>query len=101
MVLGLGAVLPALAGGLAIHFDWLLPLGIHGPEFSSFDYFPLVPWFGVFLAGAALGKRIYAPGRSLIPRPPGETFINIAGRHSLLIYLVHQPVIMAVLYLVK
>jgi uncharacterized membrane protein len=101
LVLGLGAALPALTGGATIRFDWLLPLGIHSPEFSSYDYFPLVPWFGVFLAGAALGKWAYAPGRSLIPRPPGETFINVAGRHSLLIYLVHQPVIMAVLYLVR
>ncbi len=100
-VLGLGAALPALSRGAAIRFDWLLPLGIHSPEFASYDYFPLIPWFGVFLAGAALGKRAYASGRSLLPRPPAETFINAAGRHSLLIYLVHQPLIMAVLYLFK
>ncbi len=101
LVLGLGAALPALTAGGTIRFDWLLPLGIHSPEFSSYDYFPLVPWLGVFLAGAALGKAAYASGRSLIPRPPAETFINFAGRHSLLIYLVHQPVIMGVLYLLK
>ena len=101
LVLGLGAVLPALVRGAAIRFDWLLPIGIHSPEFTSYDYFPLLPWFGVFLAGAALGKWAYAPGRSLIPRPPAGTFINFAGRHSLLIYLVHQPVIMGVLYLLK
>jgi uncharacterized membrane protein len=101
VILGLGALLPTMRQAAAISSDWLLPLGIYGPSFASYDYFPLLPWFGVFLAGAALGKRIYAPGRSLIPRPPGETFINTAGRHSLLIYLVHQPVIMAVLYLVR
>ena len=101
LVLGLGAALPALVAGAAIRFDWLLPLGIHSPEFASYDYFPLVPWFGVFLAGAALGKWAYAPGRSLLPLSPRETFINFAGRHSLLIYLVHQPVIMGVLYLLK
>ena len=101
LVLGLGAVLPGLTGGLAIRFDWLLPLGIHSPESSSYDYFPLVPWFGVFLAGVTLGKWAYAPGRGLLPRPPAETFINVAGRHSLLIYLVHQPVIMGFLYILK
>ncbi len=101
LVLGLGAALPAIVGGAAIRFDWLLPLGIHSPEFTSYDYFPLVPWLGIFLAGAALGKWAYAPGRSLLPRPPRETLINIAGRHSLLIYLVHQPVIMGLLYLLK
>ncbi|MGZ4886074.1 MAG: heparan-alpha-glucosaminide N-acetyltransferase [Candidatus Aminicenantales bacterium] len=98
-VFGLGAALSILTKGMAIRFDWLLPFGIHSPGFSSFDYFPLVPWFGIFLAGAALGKSIYASRRSLIPRPLPETFINAAGRYSLWIYIIHQPVIMGVLYL--
>jgi len=33
-----------------------------------------------------------------IPVRLPETFINVAGRHSLLIYIVHQPVIMGLLY---
>jgi uncharacterized membrane protein len=97
-VIGLRAALPLLTGGAAIRFDWLLPFGIHSPEFSSYDYFPLIPWFGVFLAGAALGKSVYAPKRSLIPGRLPVTFVNFAGRHSLLIYIVHQPMIMGVLY---
>ncbi len=101
VVIGLIAFLPALRKAAAVDFNWLLPLGIYGPTFSSYDYFPLVPWFGVFLAGAAIGKSAYAPGKSLFPRPPGETFINFAGRHSLLIYVVHQPVIMGILYLLR
>ncbi|OGD17003.1 MAG: hypothetical protein A2V76_07070 [Candidatus Aminicenantes bacterium RBG_16_63_14] len=98
LVLGLGAALPELKRALAVRFDWLLPFGIHSPSFSSFDYFPLIPWLGVFLVGAALGKSVYASKRSLLPCPLGETIINAAGRHSLLIYIGHQPVIMGVLY---
>ncbi|MBE3130467.1 MAG: DUF1624 domain-containing protein [Acidobacteria bacterium] len=98
LVLGLGAALPVLKRALAVRFDWLLPFGIHSPSFSSFDYFPLIPWLGIFLAGAALGKSVYAARRSLVPWLLPETFINAAGRHSLLIYIVHQPVIMGVLY---
>jgi len=98
IVIGLRAAFPLLLGGVTIGFDWLLPFGIHSPAFSSYDYFPLIPWFGVFLAGAALGKSVYAPKLSLIPRRLPVTFINFAGRHSLLIYIVHQPVIMGVLY---
>jgi uncharacterized membrane protein len=97
-VLGLGAALPALKKGLAVRFDWLLPLGIHSPGFSSFDYFPLIPWLGVFLIGAALGKSVYAPRKSLLPWGLPQTFVNAAGRHSLLIYIAHQPVIMGVLW---
>jgi uncharacterized membrane protein len=101
VILGLGAALLMLKKAVAVDFDWLLPLGIYSPSFSSYDYFPLVPWLGVFLAGATLGKSVYAPGRSLFRRPPRATFINFAGRHSLLIYIVHQPVIMAFLYLLR
>jgi uncharacterized membrane protein len=97
-VVGLDAALPALMKGIEIRTDWLLPLGIHSPSFSSFDYFPLIPWLGVFLIGAALGKSSYAPGRSLLPWSLPETLVNAAGRHSLLIYIVHQPLIMGVLY---
>jgi uncharacterized membrane protein len=98
LVIGLGAALPIMNKGLAVRFDWLLPFGIHSPSYSSFDYFPLIPWLGIFLVGAALGKSIYAAKRSLLPWRLPRTFVNAAGRHSLLIYLVHQPVIMGVLY---
>ena len=97
-VCGLGVALHLLKRNITIPFDWLLPFGIHSPGYSSFDYFPLIPWFGVFLIGAALGRSVYAPRKSLLPWHLPQTFVNAAGRHSLLIYIVHQPVILAVLY---
>ncbi len=98
IVIGLAALLPILKEGLLIRSDWLIPLGLPSPSFSSLDYFPLVPWFGVFLIGAALGKTVYASKRSLLPWRLPQTFVNFAGRHSLLIYIVHQPLIMGVLF---
>jgi uncharacterized membrane protein len=76
-----------------------MPFGITSPSFSAFDYFPLIPWLGIFLAGAALGKTVYASKRSLLPWQMPPNFVNFAGRHALVIYIVHQPVIMGVLYL--
>ena len=101
LVIGLGAALPALIGGRAVRTDWLLPFGIHSPGYASFDYFPLVPWLGIFLVGTALGKSVYAARRSLLPWRLPSTFVNGAGRHSLIIYLVHQPVIMGAIQLVR
>ena len=98
-VLGLGAAVHLLKSSLTIRFDWPLPFGIHTSGYSSFDYFPLIPWFGIFLIGAALGKSVYAPRKSLLPWRLPQTFVNAAGRHSLLIYIAHQPVILAVLYI--
>ena len=98
IIIGLGAALPMLRRAAEVRSDWLLPFGLHSSSFSSFDYFPLIPWFGIFLAGAVLGKSVYSAKRSLLPRRLPETFVNAAGRHSLLIYIVHQPVIMGILY---
>jgi uncharacterized membrane protein len=98
IVLGLSVAVSLIMKKAPVRFDWLLPFGIHSQTFASFDYFPLLPWFGIFLAGAVLGKSIYAPRRSLIPKRLPPIFINAAGRHSLLIYIVHQPVILAFLW---
>ena len=100
-VLGLGAAVHLLKKSMTIRFDWLLPFGIHSPGYASFDYFPLIPWFGIFLLGAALGRSVYAPRRSLLPWSLPQTFVNAAGRYSLLIYIVHQPLILAVLYVLR
>lgn len=77
---------------------WLLtPLGFAPYGFTSSDYFPLLPNFGYFLLGAVVGKRIYAGRKSLFPMetPPLGLF-RWLGRHSLMIYLLHQPVLAAI-----
>ena len=77
---------------------WLLtPLGFAPYGFTSSDYFPLLPNFGYFLLGAVVGKMAYAGRKSLFPRetPPLGLF-RWMGRHSLMIYLLHQPVLAAI-----
>ncbi len=77
---------------------WLLtPLGFAPYGFTSSDYFPLLPNFGYFLLGAVVGKRVYAGRKSLFPRePPPLGLFRWMGRHSLMIYLLHQPVLAAI-----
>ena len=77
---------------------WLLtPLGFAPYGFTSSDYFPLLPNFGYFLLGTVVGKKAYAGRKSLFPRetPPLGLF-RWMGRHSLMIYLLHQPVLAAI-----
>jgi uncharacterized membrane protein len=100
LVIGFGAVLRAAMKGIIVPFDWLMPFGITSPSFGSFDYFPLFPWLGIFLVGSSLGKSVYASRRSLLPWRLPRTFVNWAGRHALIIYIAHQPIIMGVLYLI-
>jgi uncharacterized membrane protein len=82
----------------------MLPLGIIPPGFASVDYTPLFPWFGLVLIGMGIGKFLYAAGerRFKAPQIPEliVTPLSFLGRHSLLIYLVHQPVIILLLAVV-
>ena len=83
---------------------YLLPLGIHPSGFTSVDYTPLFPWFGVVLIGMGIGEFLYPAGdrRFIVPHIPEfiVTPLSFPGRHSLLIYLVHQPIIILLLALV-
>lgn len=99
IIAGLSALLPSAHRVLAINTNWLLPLGLHRPDFASFDYFPLIPWLGIFLIGAALGRWLYPSRKSLLGRELSPNLFNWCGRHSLWIYLLHQPVILGILYI--
>lgn len=85
--------------GKTWNLSLLLPLGFVFPGFSSSDYFPLMPNFGYFLLGAAFGKAFYAEKKSLLPRvDAGHPLIRSLcwmGRNSLMIYLLHQPILAA------
>lgn len=76
---------------------WLLPLGIMPATFYSVDYTPLIPWFGMVLTGMGLGEVLYPGGvrRFSVPGGAENAILPLAflGRHSLIIYLVHQPVL--------
>jgi uncharacterized membrane protein len=62
------------------------------------DYVPFFPWFGVVLAGIFLGRLLISKPISYCP--PGMAPLMLAGRHSLAIYLLHQPVLLGILTLV-
>lgn len=97
IVIALALVVTGTEGPL-----WLAWLGIHPAGFYSVDYEPLIPWFGLVLLGLGTGASLYPDGHPLLqfkePFPPLTGFLAAAGRHSLLIYLVHQPVIILILF---
>lgn len=73
-------------------------LGFPPKEFWSTDYFSLLPWFFLFLTGYFLQKS-----RKGKPLPSGRPWplIGFMGRRSLLIYLLHQPVVYAAALLLR
>ncbi len=106
--LSLGIILIALGAYLqkfSFGFSWLLWLGFIPKNFYTVDYFPLLPWLGVFLIGIFLGNTLYKNGarkfeiRDLSEVPFVRAF-SFLGRNSLLIYLMHQPVLLAGLWVI-
>lgn len=73
------------------HFTALL--GFPPADFFSTDYFPLLPWFFLFLTGWFLFRLRPEEVREIRRVPLAAAM----GRHSLLIYMLHQPVIYALL----
>ena len=72
---------------------WLFPLGFPGPNFYSADYFPLLPWFFLYLSGTAV-QRLVAARPALLHRLKTRIpFFSVCGRHTLIVYLLHQPVL--------
>lgn len=67
------------------------------------DLVPIFPWFGLVLAGIVLTRLMLASplaARAAASRPthPLAQILTMLGRWTLLIYLLHQPVLLGVLY---
>jgi uncharacterized membrane protein len=90
-----------LAQNLYSQSFWLLPFGVVPEGVLMPDYRPLLPWFGVVLIGLFFGNVVYGDGRR--PHVPEDKVPVLAspllplGRNSLFIYLIHQPIIIALL----
>ncbi|MFH6782553.1 MULTISPECIES: DUF1624 domain-containing protein [Methylobacterium] len=99
-----GPTLAALAGAPAfLDAPGLLFLGLGATVPTSNDYVPLFPWFGFVLAGVCLGRlgrgRLAASRLGAwAPRSAPARVAAAAGRHSLAVYLVHQPLLLGLLY---
>jgi uncharacterized membrane protein len=99
--------LAAIAAPLVVHsalFDppWLLWLGLGEALPNTLDWRPLLPWAGVVFLGLGLARtpgamaRLTSPKRWRAAAQPSRA-LCFAGRHSLPIYLVHQPILIGLL----
>lgn len=88
----------------AVDAYWPMVFGVPWKNFASSDYFPLLPYFGFFLLGAALGKTLYRQKQSLLPKVNEKFFLirffGFCGRQSLWLYLLHQPILSGIFYLI-
>ena len=84
-----------------IRVDWeiLFPFGLISNNFMSADYYPLIPWIFAFFFGTYLTEPLIkhqAPQWVYYFKSP---IVNFLGRHSLLVYLIHQPILWGLFWL--
>ena len=106
LVAGIAAIgLGVYLGGVKVLSPWLLWLGLPQIRRHMVDYYPILPWFGFALLGVFVGLTLYPHGArrfglpDLSDKAPIRA-LTFLGRHSLLIYLIHQPILMGILILV-
>lgn len=86
--------------------DWMYKnlftayLGFPSDSFYSSDYFPVLPWLFLYQTGYFLYKVFKR--KDILERLPHISIkpLEWVGRQSLLIYMLHQPMVYAVLYLI-
>ena len=80
-----------------VDFPWLIPFGFVPRTFASSDFFPLLPNLGYFLVGAVIGRTFYKEKVTLLPKVNENFFLirffRFFGKHSLILYLLHQPIL--------
>lgn len=76
--------------------DWLMWLGLGTREPMTQDWRPFFPWVGALLIGVAAGRKFSANLTKSVGRSEQRNVaLLFLGRHSLPVYLVHQPALFA------
>ncbi|MDO5026360.1 MAG: heparan-alpha-glucosaminide N-acetyltransferase domain-containing protein [Tissierellia bacterium] len=73
-------------------------LGFPSRNFFSTDYFPLIPWIFIYLAGLGLGN--YLKSKNFFENKGKDNPLAYIGRHSMVIYLSHQIILYPIVSLI-
>jgi uncharacterized membrane protein len=93
-------VVGSIIAKINMPFDYLFPIGLTSSNFFSSDYYPLLPWMGIFLYGIAMGKILYKERKSVFNFSISDNVLSFLGRNTLIVYVIHQPIIVLVLDLI-
>ena len=93
------AVFLVIVDRVRVSFPGFWMFGLRTLEFYSADYYPLFPWLFLFLTGAVIGGKLRQGGDRAFPEPY-PAWLCWIGRRALWIYMLHQPLLMGVLYLI-
>ena len=99
LCLGVFAITYYICDTVRVGPGWLFPIGLRSRGFTSADYYPLFPWSMLFAIGVWLGAWLQKNGDAKLLQQQYHPALTIAGRHSLPIYIVHQPILYGLCWL--
>lgn len=77
-------------------------MGFPSKDFFSSDYYPVIPWGFLFLSGLFASKVVKkSQGLKKIKIMKNSGALATLGRNSLIIYVVHQPIIIGMIFLMN
>ena len=99
--LGLFGIFFVVTERVTVQVKWLFWLGFCYPGYVSYDHFPVLPYIFMFFLGGWMGRMI-AEHRDRLPflERTAPRWLTWPGRRSLILYLVHQPVLYGACWLV-
>ena len=81
-------------------YPGLFLIGLPSPDFASADYFPLIPWLFLFWTGCSIAPALFKSRSFDLIQHWHLPGLNWIGRHTLVLYMLHQPLVFGVLWLI-
>jgi len=99
---GASALLGFWFKGQVVKTSLLLPFGLIYGGFRSIDYYPLFPYLAVTIVGILAYRGFYAKrAKPLVEFELNSNLIRWLSRNSLGVYLLHQPIILLIIFMCK
>ncbi len=91
---------PRYLASESFNTNWLSWIGLNTIPPRSNDYVPILPFLAPFLLGLAVSQIVTSRGwLDRFRKPSGKrNVLAFLGRHSLSFYLIHQPVLIGLVY---
>jgi uncharacterized membrane protein len=86
---------------MIVNTSLLIPFGFMYRGFVSVDYYPLIPYLSAFIVGVLAYKIYYYRRESLFDFSFENRVISVLSRNSLAIYVLHQPILLVIIFAIK